>query len=261
MPRAPPGGRHEAAGGSRGERFRLQLDGEREATPAQKAGASARRESCPLSDRAHSSPVPAAWLRALLPSLLLLVLLPGAARAAEDPAAPVERLHAALLDVMQHADALGFEGRRERLDPVIRSVFDLPFISRIALGRHWGELSEDQRARMLDAFTRYTVSTYASRFDGWSGQAFHTLGTQSLDSDRAVVRTELRAGDGEPTQLDYMLQRDGRQWRIVNVIADGVSDLALKRAEYSSIIRREGFDALIAKIEEKTADYARKPGD
>jgi phospholipid transport system substrate-binding protein len=57
-----------------------------------------------------------------------------------------------------------------------------------------------------------------------------------------------------------MRKIDGR-WRIINIIADGVSDLALERAEYSSVIRRYGFNALLAKLKERIAGYARKGAD
>ncbi|MBL8528930.1 MAG: ABC transporter substrate-binding protein, partial [Burkholderiales bacterium] len=46
--------------------------------------------------------------------------------------------------------------------------------------------------------------------------------------------------------------------RIVNIVADGISDLALKRAQYTSIMEREGFDSLLAKLSQKIADYAKK---
>ena len=64
--------------------------------------------------------------------------LPATGARMSAPASTVDRLHATLLDVMQNADSLGFPGRRERLSPVIREAFDLPFIVKVVLGRYWG---------------------------------------------------------------------------------------------------------------------------
>jgi len=54
-----------------------------------------------------------------------------------------------------------------------------------------------------------------------------------------------------------MLKKKGESWRIINIIANGVSDLALKRSEYTSILKKDGFDALIIKINEKIESYAK----
>jgi phospholipid transport system substrate-binding protein len=52
------------------------------------------------------------------------------------------------------------------------------------------------------------------------------------------------------------MKKKDEGWQIINIIADGVSDLALKRSEYTSILSRDGFDVLIAKITEKIDNYA-----
>ena len=62
----------------------------------------------------------------------------------------------------------------------------------------------------------------------------------------------------KPVKFDYMLKEKGNSWRIINIIANGVSDLALKRSEYTTILQREGFDALITKINEKIDNYSKQ---
>ena len=59
-------------------------------------------------------------------------------------------------------------------------------------------------------------------------------------------------------KFDYMMKKKDEGWQIINIIADGVSDLALKRSDYTSVLNREGFDALIAKINEKIESYAKQ---
>jgi phospholipid transport system substrate-binding protein len=55
-----------------------------------------------------------------------------------------------------------------------------------------------------------------------------------------------------------MLKKKGDNWKIINIIANGVSDLALKRSEYTSILERDGFEALIAKMNEKIDNYSKQ---
>lgn len=191
----------------------------------------------------------------------LCALLAGPAALAQQqeapgPAAVVERLHAALLDAMKNADALGFEGRRAALAPVIRDVYDLPLVSRVVLGRHWEGLSDKDRATMVDVFGRLIVATYAGRFDGYGGEQFVTRAARELGANRVLVRAEIVRSEGEATRLDYLLEKREEGWKIVNVLADGVSDLALKRADYSAIVRAKGFEALVAELRAQIASYA-----
>ena len=76
-----------------------------------------------------------------------------------------------------------------------------------------------------------------------------------------LVESQLKSPGGNKVQFGYQMRKIDGRWRIINIIADGVSNLALERAEYSSIIRRYSFDALLAKLKERIAEYARKGAD
>lgn len=188
-------------------------------------------------------------------ALLLALLLPARV-SANTPVEVVEHLQDELLAVMQDADRLGYSGRYQRLDPVIRDSLDLPFIVRLAVGRYWNDLSAAQQAQLVDTFTRLSVSTYAAQFDGYGGETFSVESRQQLADGDVVVRAVLRDPDGDRTLFDYQLHQSGGDWRIVNIIVDGISDLALKRAQYTATLRRQGFDALLARLAEKAASNA-----
>ncbi len=81
-----------------------------------------------------------------------------------------------------------------------------------------------------------------------------------MKKGRMRVRTRLvRPGD-EAVQLDYVLQEEAGRWRIVNVVANGVSDLSLKRADYGSIMKKQGFDVLVGKLEAQVAALGKGGG-
>ncbi|HUL13694.1 MAG TPA: ABC transporter substrate-binding protein, partial [Methylococcaceae bacterium] len=75
---------------------------------------------------------------------------------------------------------------------------------------------------------------------------------------RVLVRYMLIAPKEKPVKFDYILTQSGGQWAIINIIVDGISDLALKKAQYTSVIDREGFDSLMNKLTQKITDYASK---
>ena len=188
-------------------------------------------------------------------AFLAASLVPVEAETAQAPAATVEALHGTLREIMEHATTLGYSGRRDRVAPVVAATFDLPFIARLVLGRYWTDLGESQRGDMVAIFTRLTVATYATRFDGYDGERFVTLRVQESSKGRRVVRTELQKSSGEAVNLDYVLHQIEGDWRIVNVVANGVSDLSLKRTEYVSIMDGEGFAGLLTKLNQQVDAY------
>ena len=178
-----------------------------------------------------------------------------------EPSAPtkvVDALHENLISVMKNAKTLGYNGRFERLEPVINELFDIPFMAEKSIGRHWKTVDEENRAHLLATFERFTVANYAGRFTGYSGQLFETLRQQASKHGTVLVYSRLVLEDGEIVQLNYRLrpaEDDG--WRIIDVLSNGtVSELALRRSEYSSLIQREGFTALMSAINKRIDDLA-----
>ncbi|HSR62075.1 MAG TPA: ABC transporter substrate-binding protein [Gammaproteobacteria bacterium] len=188
----------------------------------------------------------------LLVSLLLFSLQSLANE--NEAVAVVEKLHDKLLHVMQNGESLGFQGRYDVLEPVIESGFDTPLISRVILSRYWGELSDEKQQDFIDLFNRLSTATYASRFNSFSGESFRTIGVDTLKKGRLLVKTELVRPDDDNVKLEYIVQENAGTWYIISVIADGVNDLALKRAEYAAIITDRGFESLVGEIQNKIRD-------
>ncbi|MEM7541285.1 MAG: ABC transporter substrate-binding protein [Pseudomonadota bacterium] len=187
---------------------------------------------------------------------LSLLLAAGVALAQSEtpeeasPAAVVERLHAALIEAMSGAERLGFDGRVALLEPVLSDSFDFETIARIVTGAAWKEASEEQKDQFLRTFAALSTSTYASNFDSFAGQHFETV--SSTEARRGqIVKTHLVASDGTKIPFNYMLRKSDSGWRIVNVIAQGISDLSLKRAEYAAVIKSSGFGTLLSLLDEK----------
>ncbi len=182
---------------------------------------------------------------------------PPAAAAEAAPSDIVGRLNAVLMEVMQQADALGFSGRYDRLAPVLSEAFNFPLMARISVGRHWRKLEDSDRDRLVDAFGRMSIATFAARFDGYSGERFEVLGEKPAPRKAILVRNRLIKSDGEAVEINYLLKTAEGRWRVVDVFLDAkYSELAMKRSEYGSVIKNAGFDELIRRLNEKIATLA-----
>ncbi len=174
------------------------------------------------------------------------------------PTKVVDMLHENLISVMKDAKKLGYEGRFDQLEPVISDLFDIPFMAEKSIGRYWKTVDEENRAHLLATFERFTVANYAGRFTGYSGQFFETVKEQASRHGTVLVYSRLVSDNGDTVQLNYRLRpaKDDR-WRIIDVLLNGtVSELALRRAEYSSLIQNEGFAALMSALNKRIDDLA-----
>ena len=184
-----------------------------------------------------------------------------AATAEADPiTVPVQALHDSLLEIMRQSANGAYEARHALMAKTVSDYFDIPLIARVVLGRHWQALEAEQQQAFIDLFGRLTVATYVGRFDAFDDQSFRMLQTRALREDRYLVKTAFEAPDADPVSLDYLVQQTGAGWKIISVIAAGVNDLSLKRAEYGGLIRDQGYPALVASLEEKIRALRRPDG-
>jgi phospholipid transport system substrate-binding protein len=194
-------------------------------------------------------------------AMLAGLALPARVAAADaDPAAaPIRAFYDALLASMKQAEQLGVRGRYDKLAPVIRSTFDLAAMTRIAVGPEWTSIPAEQQTALLDSFARMTIATYASRFDGYSGQSFEVdPEVQSRNNDR-IVRTKLIRPKEEPVTLNYLMRGSGNAWKIVDIYLSGtISELATQRSEFGAILKAGGPAALIESLKQQTDKLMKK---
>ena len=171
----------------------------------------------------------------------------------------IDQFHASLLAVMKQADKSGAKARYRVLEPEIGKRFDLRLMIALATGKHWRAAGADSRDRLTQAFHRFSAATYASRFSGYSGQSFKTLDISSGPRKTELVRTEIRRPDGPSVALTYVTRMARTGWRIVDVLVDdGISELAVRRSEYRSVLKSDGVDGLIRLLDQKTAKLLKE---
>jgi phospholipid transport system substrate-binding protein len=187
----------------------------------------------------------------------------SAGRAAEDGTAAaravVESFHEVLLRCMKEADALGFQGRYDRIAASLDESFDLPFMARTLVGAAWKELSQQQHADFIDLSRRLSASRYADNFDSYGGQRFETHSEEPAARGTIVVKTELIQPKDRNVLFDYRLRRVEGRWRIIDIYLDGmISELVLWRSQYRSLIENEGFASLVEALEKRVDELSRE---
>jgi phospholipid transport system substrate-binding protein len=178
----------------------------------------------------------------------------AAAQAFDAPEKTIDGLNAKLLDTMKQAQVLSVQARYDALAPFLSKTYDTALMSRLAVGQTWDTLTPEQKAAVTESFTRMMIATYAKRFDGFSGETFQIVEVANRGTADKMVKTQIIQSNGKPIAINYLMRKSGPDWKIVDVYLDGtISELASRRAEFTTILKSGGPDALIASL--------RKQGD
>ena len=188
-------------------------------------------------------------------------VLPSSANTVQtEPSQIINNLNAALLQSMKRGNQLGYEGRYRLLSPVIRDSFALSHTARVVVGGYWKTFSEEERNVYLKTYADWTVATYAGRFDDYSGEHFKMISELEPDRDTATVTSKLIESNSDEVEFNYLLRRMEGAWRIVDVRILDVSQLALTKAQFVSILGLKGFNGLISMLNGKIRDMSHSKG-
>ena len=189
--------------------------------------------------------------------LALAAFSPRAGAIGSGGTATVQSLYSTLLSTMQNGPALGARGRYSQLAPVVARVFDISFMTRLAVGPDWSGLSEPQRQQVSQAFERYIAAIYADRFNSYSGERLQVTGERP-SAGGTIITSQIVKSNGEPVNINYLVRNNGGAWQIADVYLDGtISELATRRSEFASILRTGGINGLIQALNTKANALAR----
>lgn len=184
---------------------------------------------------------------------------------AAEPGSPeqtIEQFNSAILEAMALGKSGGIYPRYEILLKAVGEAFDMEVLGRATINIvHWRTWTPQQQATYVDTLQRYQSAALADRFAGGSDVSF--VIDRSIDAPRGTKVVETRIVRSDPGKedvgLDYRMVKRSDRWRIIDVYMDSrISEVAMRRSEYSQVVRDDGFDALIAALESQTRQVLGK---
>jgi len=186
---------------------------------------------------------------ALLGPLLAvgLALGPAAFAASADPAAArVDAFDHTLLDTMKAGG--GVKDRARKLTPAVDAAYDLPTMTRFAVGPKWSQMTPAQQSALTAAFSRLTVASYAHNFDKYGGERFELdANVQTRGADK-IVQSKLIPPHDKPVNLIYRMRQTPDGWKIIDVYYDGVSQLTTRRSDFAQSVDAGGAEGLLSHL-------------
>ncbi len=165
----------------------------------------------------------------------------------------IEQLNTTLLQCMKKGQELGFSGRYALLEPVMKKSFFYSLMVKKSTGSWWRSMTASQQKELLEKYITWSISSYADRFTSYKGQQFIVAETRPVHKKYMQVVVHIVKADKRKRVLEYLLTLDQEKklWRIVDVRVKGVSQLALTRAQFKSILKKQGIEGLLALLNDK----------
>ncbi len=172
-------------------------------------------------------------------------------------AAPTEAIKGTIDEVLlvlrnhkEPKDAAGAQSRRESLEKLVGDRFDYQEMSRRALGAQWNQLSDQEKEEFVRLFKTLLTNSYADKIESYSGEGVQYL-NERTERDFAEVRTKVLSGKTE-IPLDYRLLNKGGEWRVYDVVVDGVSLVSNYRGQFAKILKSSSYPELVEQLRKKS---------
>jgi len=190
--------------------------------------------------------------------VMLLGLVSTSVFAAIGPQQLVEQTSRTMLEKLkQEKELIKAEPGRiyDLVDEIVVPHFDFEYMSQMVLAKHWRRASAAQRQAFTLEFRQLLVRTYATSLKEYADQVLIYLPfREGSKPDQAMVRTEVEQAGGFPIPIDYRLHQNSADWKVFDVVIDGVSLVTNYRTSFSKEIRDGGLDGLIKTLAKRNLE-------
>ena len=193
---------------------------------------------------------------ALAGALVLASTLP--ARAAQSPSEVVTGTSEAVIAVLKQ-QGLSKAEKRTRIEDIVLKSVDFDTLSKLTMARNWTKLSTAQQEEFRQEFRRHLSATYGRRIDDYRNEMVTVLSTREESRGDQTVKTRINRGGGAADVLvDYRLRKTDGEWKIIDVVIEGVSLVANFRSQFQDLMAHGGAEHLLAALRQKTVEEEQK---
>jgi len=192
-------------------------------------------------------------MRIIIALSLLALPCAAASHASSAPEAIVEQMAGQALDVLRDK-SLDVDTKRERLEEIVYRNLDFDTLSKLVMARNWRKLSAAQQDEFKREFKKHLSATYGDNVDNYRNESVQILGRREEKRGDVTVKSKIVRGGTDDVMVDYRLRQREGDWRIIDVVVEGVSLVANFRAQFQDIMSNGGADHLLELLRAKNLD-------
>jgi len=191
-------------------------------------------------------------------ALVAAMVVAAPAHAAKSPTEVVTGTSESVIAVLKDG-SLDTAGKRARIEDIVLASVDFDTLSKLTMARNWARLSPAQQAEFREEFRRHLSATYGRRIDDYRNETVTVLGTREESRGDQTVKTKINRGGGTADVLvDYRLRQNAGEWKVIDIVIEGVSLVANFRSQFQDLMAHGGPDKLLATLRQKTVEEERK---
>tara|TARA_Y100001970_G_C14199571_1_gene840287 strand:- start:1130 stop:1717 length:588 start_codon:yes stop_codon:yes gene_type:complete len=137
----------------------------------------------------------------------------------------------------------------QKMNEIVIPKLDIELMSRIVVGKkNWGNISDEEKKNFILAFRNLMVKTYMKSLTAFEGEKIKFLPyVPGKRPDIAKVKSIYLLSEGE-IPVSYRLRKTNNNWKVYDIIIDGISLLKNYRSDFKSHINDFGIVSLIDKL-------------
>ena len=172
--------------------------------------------------------------------------------ATETPEQFVERTSNDVLGILRDG-SLGHDAKISKLEIMLDERSDFDTISKLVLAVHYKKFNDAQKKDFVDLLHRYLTTTYGHQIDNYANETVSVTGGREEARGDYTVITKIKRTNGQDLAVEYRLRKVGENWRVIDVIGEGISLVSNLRSQFGEILNDGGPDKLLKVLREKNA--------
>ena len=145
------------------------------------------------------------------------------------------------------------EQKREKITVIVEKSFDFMTLCKLVMARHWAKLTPEQQQQFAVEFKQHLTITYGKNVENYRNEKVVITGDREEARGDWTVKSIIERPTAENVKVDYRLRRIDGQWRMIDMIVEGVSLIANFRSQFQDIITKSGPAKVIDLLREKNA--------
>jgi phospholipid transport system substrate-binding protein len=151
------------------------------------------------------------------------------------------------------SDELSVEEKEQKLIQLFENSVDTGWIAKFVMGQYWRDMEEETQEKYKKLYHKYLLQSYVPEFKEYTDEKLKFLGSEKEFEKEYIVKTEIVSPKGQVYRVDYKIREDDQgNYKIFDIVAEGISLITTHRSEFGSIVSRKGSDFLIKKLAQKT---------
>ncbi len=143
--------------------------------------------------------------------------------------------------------------RAEELTELLGEFLDYKRLTRLSLDKEWDKRSPRERQQFVNLLRQLVERQYQRNMESTLRYKVKWVGTEPIETGVKVKSSarSVKKKRQPPISIDYSMSPAGDEWKVFDIFTDEVSLVKNYKRQFRRVIREEGWDGLIGRMEKK----------